>query len=151
MNNHIINHNKIKQFILAGNSYFTVINEKTKNKLTFHVIQPKDRGPHFVWATNKKSKYGFLGAIFGNMSYNWGWRRGKFTKDSVTNKSFEWLWKKIYLDSLPENIVFYHKGKCGRCSKRLTDPKSIIRGFGPHCFNILVKRWKAIQERRGCI
>lgn len=148
MDNHIIKHNKIKRFILAGNSYFTVINKETKNKLTFRVVRPKEKSPWFVSATNKNGKYGFLGTLFprkGDFEYHWGWRRGKFTKDSVPNKSFEWLWKKIYLDSLPENIIFYHEGKCGRCSKKLTDPKSIIRGFGPHCFRILVKRWKAAQ------
>jgi len=147
-NTYIIKHSKIRRFILAGNSYFTVVNEKTKNKLTFHVIRPKEKGPWFVWSTNKKGKYCFLGTIFlGNtkLEYKFGWKKGRFTKDSIVNKSFEYLWKKMLSNSLSKSIIFYHEGKCGRCSKRLTDPKSIMRGFGPHCFSILTKKWEATQ------
>jgi len=145
---YIIKHNKIRKFILAGNSYFTVMNVITDNKLTFHVIRPKEKSPWFIWATNKKGKYCFLGTIFqrdSGLEYRFGWKKGRFTKDSIINKSFEYLWRKMLSNSLPANIVFYHEGKCGRCSKRLTDPKSITRGFGPHCFSILTKRWKATQ------
>jgi len=147
--NNIIKHNNIRKFILAGNSYFTVVNEKTQNKLTFHVIKPKEKGPWFIWATNKKGKYCFLGTIFprnNNIEYHWGWKKGQFTKDSIVNKSFEYLLKKMLADSLPESLVFYHDGKCGRCGRRLTDPKSITRGFGPYCFNLLSKEWKAKKE-----
>jgi len=146
MNSHIIEHNKIRKFILAGDAYFTVVNVITKNKLTFHIIQPKEKSPWFVWATNKKGKFCFLGTIFqrtSGLEYRWGWKNGKFTEDSIINKSFKYLWKKMLLNSLPPKIIFYHDGKCGRCGKRLTDPRSIMRGFGPHCFRILVKRWEA--------
>jgi hypothetical protein len=34
---------------------------------------------------------------------------------------------------LPENIEFYHLGRCGRCGRKLTDPESINRGLGPKC------------------
>ena len=27
--------------------------------------------------------------------------------------------------------------RCGRCGRLLTDPKSIARGYGPHCWAIL--------------
>jgi len=148
MNSYIIEHDKIRRFILAGNSYFTVMNVVTNNKLTFHVIRLKEKSPWFVWATNKKSKYCFLGTIFPHAKggiYKLGIRNGRFTKDSIINKSFEYLWKKMLSNSLPEKIVFYHDSKCGRCGQRLTDPKSIERGFGPHCFSILTKKWEATQ------
>ena len=149
-NSYIIKHNKIRKFILAGNAYFTVINEKTKNTLTFHIIRPKEKGPWFVWATNKKGKYGFLGTIFPHKKcdvYRVGIRHGRFTKDSVVNKSFEYLWKRMLFNSLPESIVFYRDSRCGRCGKRLTDPKSIKRGFGPYCFSVLKKAWKERKAR----
>lgn len=145
MDSYIIKHNKIRRFILAGNAYFTVVNVITNNKLTFHIVRPKEKGPWFVWATNKKGKYGFLGTIFQRttgLEYDWGWRNGKFTKDSVANKSFKYLWKKMLSNSLSAKIVFYHNSRCGRCGRRLTDPKSIKRGFGPCCFSVLVKQWK---------
>jgi len=145
-NSYIIKHSKIKRFVLAGNSHFTVVNEKTKNKLTFHIVRPKEKGPWFVWATNKKGKYGFLGTIFpykNGFVYKLGIRHGRFTKDSIINKSFEYLWKKMLSNSLSKTIIFYHDSRCGRCGYRLTDPKSIKRGFGPYCFSVLVKEWKA--------
>lgn len=146
MDSNIVKHNKIKRFIFAGNSYFTVVNEKTKNKLTFHVTKPKENSPWFIWATNKKGKYCFLGTIFQRtegIKYYWGWKKGRFTEDSIINKSFEYLLKKMLTDSLPKSLTFYHDGKCGRCGRRLTDPKSIKRGFGPYCFSLLSKKWKA--------
>ena len=150
MNSHIIEHNKIRRFILAGNSYFTVVNEKTNNKLTFHVIKPKEKSPWFVWATNKKGKYCFLGTIFQHgtrLEYHYGRRNGRFTEDSMTNKAFKYLWKRMFSNSFPAEVVFYHDSRCGRCGQRLTDPKSIKRGFGPYCFRILTKRWKAAHAQ----
>jgi hypothetical protein len=146
MNNHIIEHNKIRRFILAGNSHFTVVNVITNNRLTFRIVRPKEKGPWFVWATNKKGKYGFLGTIFqreSGLEYRYGQRHGKFIEKSVVNKSFKYLWKKMLSDSLPTEVVFYSDSRCGRCGQRLTDPKSIKRGFGSWCFSVLVKEWKA--------
>lgn len=146
MDSHIVKHNKIRRFILAGNSYFTVMNVITNNKLTFHVIRPKEKSPWFVWATNKKGKYGFLGTIFQRetgLEYRYGKQHGRFTENSIINKSFKYLWKKMLSNSFPAEIVFYHSSRCGRCGYRLTDPKSIKRGFGPYCFSILTKQWKA--------
>ena len=132
-NSYIIKHNKIKRFALAGKSHITVVNTKTKNHLKFFIIKPKEGHPWFVWSTNKKGKYGFLGTIFPHKDgfvYKFGIRRGRFTKDSVVNKSFEYLWKKMLSNSLPETIIFYRDSRCGRCGQRLTHPKSIKRGFG---------------------
>ncbi len=145
MDSYIIKHNKIRRFILAGNSHFTVVNVITNNRLTFNIIRPKEKSPWFVWATNKKGKYGFLGTIFqrgSGLEYRYGRRHGRFIEDSVVNKSFKYLWKKMLSDSLPAEIVFYRNAICGRCGRRLTHPRSIKRGFGSWCFSVLVKEWK---------
>ena len=147
---HIIKHTNIRKFVLAGKAHITVVNTKTKSHLRFFIIRPKKDGPWFVWAPNKKGKYGFLGTIFlhkDDFVYKLGIKHGRFTKGSIVNRSFEYLWKKILSNSLPELIVFYRDSRCGRCGQRLTNPKSIKRGFGPYCFSLLVKDWKANKER----
>jgi len=147
---YIIRHNNIRKFVLAGKSHFTVVNTKTKNHFRFFIIRPKDLGPWFVWAANNKNKYCFLGTIFPRANvteYKYGIRNSKFLKDSLINKSFDYLWKKILFNSLPNSIVFYRDVRCGRCGQRLTNPKSIKAGFGPYCLNILRKEWKDKKER----
>lgn len=39
-------------------------------------------------------------------------------------------------------------GNCQKCGKKLTDPESMIRGYGPECWGEIVKAYSkcAVQE-----
>lgn len=55
--------------------------------------------------------------------------------DDMKAKVFYWLWVKHLGPSveLPEQVQFWHEGRCGHCGRRLTVPASINTGFGPDC------------------
>lgn len=36
-------------------------------------------------------------------------------------------------ESTLNKLLYYHEGRCGRCARRLTVPRSIINGIGPEC------------------
>ena len=124
------------RFIKAGNALFTVRNEKTGNRLTFHVKKVKDKAIWFVMHRNSQNKYVYIGTIFD--------RTFRLTKNSCVNidslafKSFLWINEIINSgQQFGQNIVFLHVGRCGRCGKLLTVPESILAGYGPVCINFV--------------
>jgi len=121
-------------FIKAGKSLFTVVNEKTGNRFTYKVVRSKDNPIWFVKVlngSNNDSNYLYIGAIKEN-SFGLT-KNSKVKPDAKSFKVFDWIWH--HATSLPENIKFYHEGRCGRCGRTLTVPESIESGFGPECIN----------------
>jgi len=37
------------------------------------------------------------------------------------------------VETVLNQLLYYHEGRCGRCARRLTVPESIINGIGPEC------------------
>jgi len=141
MERHIIEQN-IRQFVLAGNAYFTLLNTDTGNRLTFRVRQPNEDAPHFVsvlTGPENSSDYTFLGTIFDagteNARYFHG-RRSRISRDAQSARVFNWFFTRLLSGNLPESVEIWHEGRCGRCGRRLTVPESIATGFGPVCVNI---------------
>jgi hypothetical protein len=128
---------KLKQFALAGNATFTISNPKTNARLTFRVKQPKRedmnklRFVSVMTGPDNESSYTFLGTIFPNGAYFHG-RNSKIKQTATSAIAFAWLWKHIdQAENLP--IEIRHAGKCGRCGRKLTVPRSIDLGIGPEC------------------
>lgn len=134
---------EIKRFILAGKAQFTVVNIKTENRATYKVSQYiKEDGsktPYFVSFLNgsdNDNSYKYLGCIFENGGF-------KITKKSPSTDSmsyiiFNWIYNTLFNKNtdLPEEVHFYHVGKCCRCGRTLTTPESIRSGIGPICSNL---------------
>ena len=134
-----MNNINIKQFMLAGNATFTVVNTETNNRFTFKVRKGDDRKPHFVsvlTGSDNENDFTFLGSIFPNRQYRHG-QRSTIPITAQSAKVFEWLFRKIYFDSLPTCIKIHHEGRCGRCGRKLTVPESIESGFGPECISLI--------------
>jgi hypothetical protein len=53
--------------------------------------------------------------------------------------AIEWWCKSLLIKNIPKTVKMYHLSKCGRCGKSLTNPDSIISGFGPECLKQEVK------------
>ncbi|CAG7580248.1 MAG: hypothetical protein SLAVMIC_00321 [uncultured marine phage] len=141
---HQLNLKQALKFLFAGNSTFTVKSRATKKRYTFKVKSPKkvtgDKKPYFVSYMNgsdNNTSFQFFGTIFSGeqITYSFSSRKARISKDSVVNKTFEWLLRQLLSNNLEnfELIEFWHEGKCGRCNRKLTDPKSIELGFGPFC------------------
>jgi hypothetical protein len=132
MKQHTIEHSKALDFILAGNSLFTVVNSRTGNRFTFKVKKHKTDNVHFVKVLTNPDVYQFIGSIIDS-----SFRHSKKSKISTNAQSvqvFAYIFKKLVENKLPEFIEIWHNGKCGRCGRALTVPSSIETGFGPECF-----------------
>jgi hypothetical protein len=142
--------------VFAGNATFTIINEKTGNRFTYKVTQPKDLLPEYkgVWfikvlyGKDNNTSYLFLGTVFeytdDALGLNLHRKKGKFYRHSrVSNFTTNGTCVKVfqffltYRHQLPEFIKVYHEGKCGYCGRKLTVPESIESGFGPKCTTLM--------------
>ena len=130
-----------REFILAGNSYFTAQSNKTNNHLTYKVSKCDDKNMFFVSVCYEYGGYGFIGNLWCNdelTSFNFV-KSKKFVDDNVKSVlAFEFIIKNYLIPGVetpqaPNTITFYHHGKCGRCGRPLTTPESIKRGLGPYC------------------
>jgi len=126
----------IKGFVFGGKALFTIKNESTGNRFTFRVVRLKDETKNVYFVNvlrgpDNTKDYMYIGAVIN----------GKFkhtTKSQVTEKAqsfqvFDWMVKKINNGGLPDKVKVYHHGRCGKCSKLLTVPESVLSGFGPEC------------------
>lgn len=136
---HKLNNSDALTFIFAGNSIFTVVNSKTKNRFTFKVKKSKDGSLYFV-SVLSGSDYTYLGTISGN-SYKHG-KKSIVSKDAQSVKVFDYVLTKLNSNTLPEFVEVWHEGKCGKCGRTLTVPASILTGIGPECARTLSKQLK---------
>ena len=128
----------LKEFILGGNAYFTAVSTPTCKKFTFRVREKKtlNNGTlYFVSFMSLPQHYVFMGTIFDESIYRIS-NKSKFPYGTLEQTVFIKIWDWVKNNSVPgEHMIrFFHEGRCARCGYRLTDPISIIRGFGPCCF-----------------
>lgn len=137
----------ILEFILAGKALFTIVNKVNNSSMSFKV----DKMPDFkksnlagdVWFVrhltdpeNRRSgQYlGYLSFQNGNLKYKHSYKSKYDHKDRVV-QSFMWLMQNA--SSLPDQVQFWHEGRCGRCNRPLTDANSIENGYGPDCWQMI--------------
>ena len=125
----------LRRFILAGNATFTVKSNRTGNRLTFRVRQPRADSPHFVsvmTGPDNELSYSFVGSLFRDGSYRHG-KRSKIEETAKPAIAAKWIVERVSRgEDLPDCEV-WHAGKCGRCGRKLTVPESIETGIGPDC------------------
>jgi hypothetical protein len=133
-----------KKFLLSGLSTFTFLNTKTGNNFRYK-ISISDDGKLFFVSALIDEKYSYLGTINKNLKYTYG-IKSKISKDQQTSKVFLWVIERIFNNTLPDYIEVWHEGKCGKCGRKLTTPKSIDNGIGPECIKNLSKNlWRELQ------
>lgn len=128
----MIPHDRIKDFIFAGKSIFTIKNPKTGNRFTFKIGKSKSNDLFFVSVLTSPDHYEFLGTIFPQNIFR-GSNRSLIKEGSPSLNVFKWFISKMDMSSLPKFIEVWHEGCCARCGRRLTTPESIESGFGPEC------------------
>jgi len=130
-----------KDFILAGNATFTILNETTGGRFTYKVVANKsESGPsHFVkllTGSNNEADYTYLGCVWDSKTYSHG-RKSSIGRDATSAKALTWAFPRIIGGKLPECVKVFHEGRCGRCGRKLTVPESIESGFGPECVRLM--------------
>lgn len=120
------------EFIKGGNSTFTLKNIETENRFTYKVEKADNAEVYFVKVLTSPDIYSFIGTIKADNIYHHS-PKSKIGTDANSVKVFNWVFEKIKSDTLPSVIHFFHEGKCAKCGRPLTDPDSIVSGFGPIC------------------
>lgn len=126
-----------RQFILAGNATFTIKSKRTGKHFTYKVKQAKKgvKPPYFVMlmtGPDNNHHFSYFATIFVTQ-YRYG-RKAKLSRSSLGVRAFEWFWKKLIANvDIRHEVEFYHEGRCCRCGRKLTHPKSVETGIGPEC------------------
>ena len=125
------------EFAFGGNARFTLVSRKTGDRKTFRVRKAQDNdGMYFaqlLTGPDNIADYTYLGFIKrtgGSTSLVAG-RKGNAAHPAY--KALDWALGHLKTGHVPEQLEFWHEGRCSRCARVLTDPASIERGVGPEC------------------
>lgn len=138
----------IERFMLGGNATFTLVSEASGTRFTYKVQKPEDFNPNrpilfvkVLTGADNESDYSYIGQLVptsSSASY-FRYSHGKKARIGVAAQSVKAIaWFVAHLlgpqgRGLPNGVLFYHEGRCGRCNRTLTVPSSIEMGFGPDC------------------
>lgn len=130
-------HADVKSFVLAGNSTFTLVSQKSNKRFTYRVRVAKDNpNLFFVSVLNgpdNESSYGYFGLIRAGKFAPGRPEKVKVGKDALSVRAFAWFFDTLMAGEIGEQVEFWHEGKCCRCGRKLTVPSSIAKGIGPEC------------------
>lgn len=134
-----VNIDKAKDLIFAGKAIITIKSKDTGKHFTYKISTPRgkrDVGPYFVslmTGPDNNSHYTYFATIFGKEKYRFNENKSRISKQSLGIRAFEWFLLHLLEGSINDRVLLYHEGRCCRCGKRLTEPKSIETGLGPFC------------------
>lgn len=122
-------------FMFGGNARFTLVSKKTGGRKTYRVKKSDGDNPvYFVsllTGPDNTSDFTYLGfAKYGQSGLIAG---GKGNPTHPAFIALNWALNKLGGGEMPEQLEFWHEGRCARCARVLTDPASIERGLGPEC------------------
>lgn len=130
-----------RSFILGGKSEFTVENLTTGVSFKYRVHKCKKSATmFFVSVRDGIDAWEYAGFLdvnpqTGKVKYIQG-KKGSKGSDEPAIKGI--LYALRYQDKpLPQPMLMRHHGKCACCGKSLNDPESVLRGFGPKCWESL--------------
>lgn len=144
-----------RNYVLGGNSLFTLKNSRTGSRFTFKVKHKKkanDVDLFFVKVKrDNEGGYLYIGCVWGDKPY--AFRKGKKVSwEAGSVKYATWIFKKLYemdrngklknsedVDLMSAEV--WHEGVCGVCGRQLTVPESIRNGIGPVCMK-KDKNWR---------
>lgn len=122
-------------FILAGNSKFTLVSERTGTRYTYRLRQAEDNPDLYFLSLlagpDNENDYVYIGLV-KHREYRWT-TKVRLQPDSKPILAFCHAWKYLGGNRLPPACQVWHEGRCGKCHKTLTVPESIARGIGPDC------------------
>ena len=126
---------KARQFILAGNATFTLKSVKTGTRFTYRVRASGDKTVHFVSLMNgpdNEASFSYFGFIRRGVFHH-GAAKARVAYDAPSVKAFNWTFRVLQQDSMPDALQFWHEGRCGKCNRKLTVPESLETGMGLDC------------------
>lgn len=135
----IENIEKQVNFIFSGKAVFTISSNKSGKRFTYKVKANKeDDNKFFIYlltGPDNTSDYSYLGMINKKHLNVYPTQATRISVNSPSFKAIDWMLKS-FKEQKNSSFKIHHMGRCGRCSRPLTDPDSIERGLGPTCFEI---------------
>lgn len=129
----------ITNFTFGGNATITLESLKSGKHFTFKVRQAKkddSKSPFFVSVLSgpdNHANYSYVGVITSDKKEFKLTQKSKVSSDALSYKAFNFFFVQLISGKIHNDLKIYHSGKCGRCGKKLTDPRSIENGLGPEC------------------
>lgn len=124
----------VLDFVLAGNSRFTIVSQKTGKRITYRATASDNPNMWFIsvlTGSNNETDYSYVGIVYGRKFKTTP--KSRFNDDSEQVKALKWMVERLQAGVFPAGLEFWHEGRCGRCARTLTVPNSIATGFGPEC------------------
>ena len=126
-------------FMLAGNAHVTFQSKRTETRFTYRVCRAKKalpgslgEPPHFVFVLTGPDTYSYLGTIHDGRRYNHG-QKSRIERYAPSATAFAWVWRHLSEGRMHHELGVWHEGRCSRCGRRLTTPRSLAIGLGPTC------------------
>ena len=124
-------------FAFGGNARFTLVLKKTGDRKTFRIAKAKDSDDMFfaslLTGPDNTADYTYLGFIKKPRNALISGRKGNPAHPAFI--ALDWALANLDAGYMPEQLDFWHEGRCACCGRALTDPASIEAGFGPECIN----------------
>lgn len=127
------------RFMLAGNAHVTFQSRRTGTRFTYRVEAAHGEGAfrasgvsHFVSVLTGSDHYDYLGCVYHRRFFGHG-AKSRIAKSAPSAVAFAWVWRTLTGGKMHEQLAVYHEGRCGKCGRRLTTPRSIETGLGPIC------------------
>ena len=145
------------RFMLAGKAHVTFQSRRTGTRFTYRIELAKRRPDpqnylvvpsfeedatfwkrsrlHFVavlTGPDNGGSYEYLGCIYDRRAYAHG-RKSRIDPSAPSAVAFTWVWSRLTGGEMHPKLGVWHEGRCGRCGRRLTTPRSISIGMGPTC------------------
>lgn len=125
--------------IFSGDAIFTIRSKKTGNHFTYRLFKRSDKlfFLSVMMSPDNTARFQYLGNFKPEQNYLY-----IGLKSTIPVLSKQWLAIKYLFDNPETNLIeIFHEGRCLKCGKRLTTPRSIEIGLGPKCEKGLGKDW----------
>lgn len=135
-------------FILGGNSRFTIRRIATGGRFTYRVSKPYDKKPEesSIWFVsllsgsdneNDYSYFGYIRKVSDKFQFFFGGAKSRIGNQAPGVVVFDKVFNTMLTHGLlSTQLEIWHEGKCCRCGRTLTVPESIESGIGPECSKI---------------
>ena len=137
---------EICEFIFGGRARFTLVSKKTGLRFTYKVVAKREdvkvkvddvtffvsvlRGP------DNEADYAYAGVLRRPAQFNLT-AASRVTRAAFSMQALFWFLDKLRHErdvlGKPHGVEFWHEGRCCRCGRTLTVPKSVADGIGPEC------------------
>jgi hypothetical protein len=130
----------IYNFVHSGRAVFTLVG--TSARFTYQLNQAEDKpGELYFLRLRSGQTYIYVGTIYlvkGAIPPKLRLTKASKMKiDDQPVKAFNWFYARLNARYSLKPMEFWHDGSCGRCRRRLTTPRSIAIGLGPHCAGLI--------------